>query len=958
MKPKSCLRFRSGSGLALVATGLLLMTSHVQAALTHRYSFDNAVTDSIAGANGTLKGDVQVADGSAIFPGVVNTDYIELPSGLISNYTSVTFEFWVNVGENGTWTEIFGFGNQTAGGEGANMLMFCPRSGSTPNDFRMSYAQAAPGYNDEKVVNGVGVLDSIGPVSVACVYDPPNNAMTLYTNGTLVATLSPVTTGAKGFSLTNVVNVNSWLGRSLYNNDAPYNGSIDEFRIYNAPLSPLQVYANNKAGPGTLVTNIAINSLSWNVSPNMVVGSRQSSTVTFNTAAYGSVTLPGATEPTYASSDAKIISVTAQGQLFALAVGSTTVSAIYNGTTNNVTVTVSAPVLAHRYSFATDASDSVGSANGTLVGGATIVGGQASLPGGVASSDTTAAYVDLPNNLLTNFTTVTFEAWATDNDSGAWARVWDFGTSTDGENAPNTGVRFAYITTANGGGNVQATIHVNDRGGEASVITARPATGQEMHLVWTSDTANHSSSLYVNGGLVGINKATTVSPADLGLTLNNWLGRSQYASDPTFAGTINEFRIYNGALSPLQVALDAATGPGQIVTDPGALQSLRVTLATNVVYGGPTVAATVRADFANATNVNVTAAGIDYQTSDANIFTVDASGVVTGTGTGDATLTAGFQGKTATVAFVVQSLAPASLIHRYSFSETAGTTTVKDSVGTANGVLAGTGAVFGGGQITLPGGTSSAADPVAGYVDLPNHIINVLTDVSIEVWTTWQGSGAWQRIFDFGTSAGGEDVSNGNGGYLFLAPQGASFLAFSARDPVAGNEPSPLIGTAPLNTNQEVFLAVVYDHVNNSSKLYSNSVLVTSGTATVDLSTIDDVNNWLGRSQWDDAMFNGKINEFRIWNGVLLPNQIATHYAAGPDSLEAVAQPKLSATLTGQNLVIAWPASATGFVLQSSAQLGTSAAWTAVTGTPTTANGVSSVTIPIGTGTQFYRLRQ
>lgn len=957
---KSPYPFSRWARSALLAAVLSVWAGRTEAALTHRYSFSNGVTDSVGGANGTVQGGVTIADGVATFPGASNTDYIELPSGLITNYTSVTFEMWVNVLDNGTWTEIYALGNQTAGGEGANMVMFCPHTGSTVPDFRMSYAQSAPGYNDERVANGVGILDNVGPVSVTCVYDPPNGAMTLYTNGTFVATLSPVpSANGKSFSLTNVYDVHAWLGRSLYNADAPYNGSIDEFRVYNSALSPLQVYVNNAAGPDTIVTNIAINSLSWNVQSNMVVGSRQSSTVTFNTASYGSVTVPGATEPTYVSGDANVVSVTAQGQLFARTVGSATVSAVYNGTTNSAVVTVTAPVLVHRYSFAADANDSVGTAHGKLVNGASITGGAVVLPGGTPSSDPTSAYVDLPNGLLTNLTAATFEAWVTDNESGAWARIWDFGNSSDGEDAPNSGVRWVY-GGINNSGNLLGSIHVNDRGGDSAVETPRPASGQKTHVVWSSDIANHTSWLYLNGSLKAVNTTTIVSPADIGPSLNNWLGRSQFAGDPTFSGSIDEFRIYNGALSALQVALDAAAGPDQIVTDPGAIQALRVVTTTNKVsYGGGFVTAAAYADYTTLTNVPIPAAFVTFGSSNPNVLTVDQSGRLHDVSLGTANVTVTYGGKTAEAAVTIVGLAnpeTATLVHRYSFSEAAGATTVDDSVGTADGTIKGTGATLGGGQLTLPGGTGSAADPIAGYVDLPNHIINVLSNISVEAWVTWQGSGSWQRIFDFGTSAGGEDVSDGNGGYLFLAPQGAANLAFSVRDPIAGAEPAPLIGGAPIPANQEVFLAVVYDFTDNVARLYSNSVAVVAGAAPVDLTTIDDVNNWLGRSQWNDPTFQGKLNEFRIWKGVLLPEQIAAHYAAGPDSMDSL--PKLAAAVTGQNLVISWAASATGFVLESSPTLGTGATWTAVTPAPTTNNGTSSVTVPIGPGAQFYRLRK
>jgi hypothetical protein len=35
------------------------------------------------------------------------------------------------------------------------------------------------------------------------------------------------------------------------------------------------------------------------------------------------------------------------------------------------------------------------------------------------------------------------------------------------------------------------------------------------------------------------------------------------------------------------------------------------------------------------------------------------------------------------------------------------------------------------------------------------------------------------------------------------------------------------------------------------------------------MSTMLDVNNWLGVSQWDDAPLNGEINELRIYEGAL-----------------------------------------------------------------------------------------
>jgi hypothetical protein len=49
---------------------------------------------------------------------------------------------------------------------------------------------------------------------------------------------------------------------------------------------------------------------------------------------------------------------------------------------------------------------------------------------------------------------------------------------------------------------------------------------------------------------------------------------------------------------------------------------------------------------------------------------------------------------------------------------------------------------------------------------------------------------------------------------------------------------------------------------------------------------LNDVNNWIGRSQWTfDDEFQGTVTEFRIYGGVRSAQQIAEESAAGPDVL-------------------------------------------------------------------------
>ena len=115
-------------------------------------------------------------------------------------------------------------------------------------------------------------------------------------------------------------------------------------------------------------------------------------------------------------------------------------------------------------------------------------------------------------------------------------------------------------------------------------------------------------------------------------------------------------------------------------------------------------------------------------------------------------------------------------VHRYSFNGNA-----NDSVGGAHGTLVdNTGSSsYANGQLVLGNtGSENSANNTGDYVDLPNGIISALADNgTFETWTTWEDTGAyWQRIFDFGTSNGGEDVSVGsdNSTYLFMTPRGGT----------------------------------------------------------------------------------------------------------------------------------------------------------------------------------------
>ena len=76
-------------------------------------------------------------------------------------------------------------------------------------------------------------------------------------------------------------------------------------------------------------------------------------------------------------------------------------------------------------------------------------------------------------------------------------------------------------------------------------------------------------------------------------------------------------------------------------------------------------------------------------------------------------------------------------------------------------------------------------------------------------------------------------------------------------------------------------------------------------------------------------------------------------------SLQALPpQPTASAVLSGNNFILTWPASATGFTLESAVNLAPPVVWTTNSPAPVLVNGQNTVTDPISGTQKFYRLIQ
>ena len=961
----------------MFAAGLPL----AQAGLIHRYSFNETegitVNDSVGTAHGELKGNggyfsgdgrLQLPGGttSAAEPDVL-AGYVDLPNHIINVLEKISIEAWVTWDFVSNWQRIFDFGTSAGGedvvnGNGAYLFL------SPAGDVNLRFAVRDPVTGAEPTqLTAAGPLELGVPICVTVTYDPTANTARLYSNGVMLVT------GPAPIALSAIDDVNNWLGRSQWN-DNMFQGSYDEFRIYDTALDPVQVASSYVSGPADPSTDPAklgaLQSVTLTV-PNASIVELDTQSVrgTADYANFPGFKLAGVPGASIESSDTLVLTVDAAGVVTALKPGSATLTLTYQDKSDSETVTVLPrqtgiavagtlfvdlqaadaqadpfiwPNRAQTGDFvAAGAPTYVANVDGTGVAGVQFTG--------------TDGYVGpATTEELTGQSDCSIEVWAynpaiADEETlVAWSRRG----GPDGSNMSfNYGANGGYGAVGHWGA------------GPDMGWSGTPAAGAWHYLVYTYDGVN-TAKVFADGLVKTTETMTLNVHPDLFIRIaaQTTTDGLDFDFGQALSGSIAMVRVHTGKLSEADVANNFLFGP--TLNPPGQLESVKLVASRPTMVGVRDIGQVrVVADYANLKGVDVTGFST-LESTDVNVLTVNAAGVYTAVTTGSAALKGTYLGVTAQTSIQIIDPPALALKHRYSFNETPGTTTVDDSVGTADGVVKGLGADFdGAGQLILPGGGSSAAaaDVISGYVDLPNHIINVLANASFEAWVTWDGTAsAWQRIFDFGTSSGGEDVSNGNGNYLFMSPQGDANLRFAARDPRTGGEPTQLTASAPLTQGQEYYIAVSYDYTGNSARLYRDAVEVASGPAAVPLHLIDDVNNWLGRAQWGDPMFYGKYNEFRIWEGALTAEQVTANFAAGPNTVpEPVVSPMLTIVKSGDNVIVTWPNTATGFVLESAVSLSVPVSWLPVdTSGAVDQGGLKQLTLPIDAVNKYYRMKK
>jgi hypothetical protein len=242
----------------IIVLACLCLAGSLQAAMTHRYSFEENANDVVGGLQSTLIGDAYVSDGSLICDGI--DDWMEMDSAgiAINTYTTgLTLELWSTQDmTNQGYTMTAAFGDVWPNGNGRDYLSIATARGDDVSRamFANTPDQDSP-WGDEVGVNGDELNDNLEHYYVLTIDDPETDGsgqLAFYIDGQLRGTVA-----LNGTKISALSNTNAYLGRGTYDVDAEMRCSINEFRIYNSALTAQEILEHYYAGPDVIESLVA-----------------------------------------------------------------------------------------------------------------------------------------------------------------------------------------------------------------------------------------------------------------------------------------------------------------------------------------------------------------------------------------------------------------------------------------------------------------------------------------------------------------------------------------------------------------------------------------------------------------------------------------------------------------------------------------------------------------------------
>ncbi|MES2660215.1 MAG: LamG-like jellyroll fold domain-containing protein [Verrucomicrobiota bacterium] len=805
-----------------LAAGLI---QPVHAELTNRWSFNQtaggaptgtAVADSVGTANASVVGNGATFNGaSVVLPGTTTGNfspanisaYVDLPNGLISSKTHLTVEIWATPVSIKNWQRLFDFGRMAGistgargGGLSGEILPTATQAPGTTNgvssdDLALAINRES-NANTQRVMarlNGAGELG--GNTGVALAAGTRYHFVCTFTEGA----------GASGAAGGQVV----WYLNGSQVSTLDLNFHLSDIQDRNNWLGRSMYAADNNANIAYDEVRLYNHALTpAEIAANLIAGPNNDGEP------------PDPVDPPVPD--------------------------------NLWTFTTQADSEA---SSGTTFTDSLGNKVATLRGnGGSLTGGAVVLPGtttGNQAASSISAYIDLPNGIVTETPSVSFEAWATPVSSKNWQRLFDFGRCAtthgagaatgeviDSATAPGAFAAYDNLSlTFNNVGNINSQQLEGQYDGNAAQFTfttAATTVGTKYHYVFVVEDTVPGCQVrwYRNGVLQNTaNFAFHLSGME---DVNNWIGRSMYAGDSNANMSLDELRIYRRVITPEEIIASYTAGPDLTVGPPE-----------------PPVPAPIPSRRWNFdTAAGAAPVGTEFlDTATGEIATVQGNGATTN-GT--------------------ELILPA----------------------------------------TTTNGNQTAAN-ISAYLDLPDGIVSSRPSLTFEAWLTPLSSKNWQRIFDFGNTsltsgtgpatgeiidgaaAPGNFVANDN---LFLSlNNGGTFGSHRLAAKLGGGAETGLntdYSTVTTVGTQYHFAMTVADGAGTSGsagcqvKWYRNGTLGGSIDLAYRLTDLHDVNNWIGRSMWAaDTNSNFELNELRIYDRAITLAEVNSSLTEGPSAV-------------------------------------------------------------------------
>ncbi len=151
-------------------------------------------------------------------------------------------------------------------------------------------------------------------------------------------------------------------------------------------------------------------------------------------------------------------------------------------------------------------------------------------------------YANMSKELLMNLYDITISTWLKIDELQTWARAFDFGKGQ---------ANFINFIPRADDGNMRVEVRVYNE--NRSIRPGVPfPTGEWTHVAITMEPETQTGVLYLNGVEIGRSENFYYGPEHLGMSKLNQIGKSKF-SDPIFQGAMDEFKMFDRALTAEQV---------------------------------------------------------------------------------------------------------------------------------------------------------------------------------------------------------------------------------------------------------------------------------------------------------------------------------------------------------------------------------------------------------------------